>query len=296
MVLPVVFAEAEGRSERLARRTSLGVGGRPRWLFEPTDQASCVEVVRLCKAHGVPILVLGGGCNLLVDDGVLDAAVVATKRMRGFEEFQDRVVVGAGQGFPDLVRRSITLGIPGLPGCPGIPGSVGGVVFMNAGGRFGSVSDALIEVEGVNADGEPFRRVVQPGDLGYRSSPFAGTIVTGATFRRDPAWTPERGAALFRKAMDWKRETQPLSARSAGCMFKNPADGVSAGRLIEEAALKGLRVGGAMVSTQHANFIVNVGDATASDVKALAEEVQRRVRAHCGVELHFEVQRWRSHP
>lgn len=296
MVLPDDFAEAESRAERLARRTSLGVGGRPRWLFEPVDQAACAEVVQRCRANDVPILVLGGGCNLLVDDGVIEAAVIATKRMRGFEEHGDRVEVGAGQGFPDLVRRSIPLGIPGLPGCPGIPGSVGGVVFMNAGGRFGSVADALIAVEGVDAEGTPFRRDVAPGELGYRSSPFGGTIITGATFRRDPAWTRERGEALFRKAMAWKRETQPLSARSAGCMFKNPADGVSAGRLIEEAALKGLRVGGAMVSTQHANFIVNVGDATASDVQALAEEVQRRVCAHSGVELHFEVQRWRSHP
>ena len=292
VVLPTVFADAQGRAVRLARRTSLGVGGRPRWLFEPEDQAACVEVVRLCRAHGVPILVLGGGCNLLVKDGVIDAAVVATKRMRGFVEHPDRVVVGAGQGFPDLVRRSIQLGIPGLPGCPGIPGSVGGVVFMNAGGRFGSVADALIEVEGVDADGEPFTRSVEPGDLGYRSSPFGGTIVTGATFRRDPAWTAERGAALFRKAMEWKRETQPLSARSAGCMFKNPGEGISAGRLIDEAGLGGLRVGGAMVSTQHANFIVNVGDATAADVHALAAQVRERVREVHDVDLELEVRVW----
>ena len=296
MVLPDVFAEAQARAVRLARRTSLGVGGRPRWLFEPPDQETCAEVVRLCRAEGVPILVLGGGCNLLAEDGVIEAAVVATRRMRGFEVGPERVRVGAGQGFPDLVRRSIELGIPGLPGCPGIPGSVGGVVFMNAGGRFGSVSDALIAVEGVDAAGEPFARDVAPGELGYRSSPFAGTIVTGAVFRRDPAWTSERGAALFRKAMDWKRATQPLSARSAGCMFKNPAEGVSAGRLIEEAELKGFRVGGAMVSTQHANFIVNTGDATADDVYALAEAVRERVRAVHGVDLQLEVQVWSKRP
>lgn len=294
MVLPADFADAQERAVRLARRTSLGVGGRPRWLFEPEDREACARIVRLCRAHGVPLLVLGGGCNLLVEDGTLQAAVIATKRMRGFEVEEDRVRVGAGHGFPDLVRRSIELGIPGLPGCPGIPGSVGGVVFMNAGGRFGSVSDALVEVEGVDAAGTPFRRAVAPGDLGYRSSPFGGTIVTAATFRRDAAWTAARGAALFREAMAWKRETQPLSARSAGCMFKNPRAGVSAGRLIEEAELKGLRVGGAMVSTQHANFIVNTGDATAEDVHALAERVRARVLEIHGVDLELEVQIWRD--
>ncbi|MDF1701593.1 MAG: UDP-N-acetylmuramate dehydrogenase [Planctomycetota bacterium] len=292
MVLPSDFADAQTRAVHLARRTSLGVGGTPRWLFEPEDQAACVQIVRLCLAHGVPLLVLGGGCNLLVEDGRIEAAVIATKRMRTFEVHEDRVVVGAGNGFPDLVRRSLHLGIPGLPGCPGIPGSVGGVVFMNAGGRFGSVSDALIEVEGVDTQGQPFRQTIHPGDLGYRSSPFRGSIVTGAAFKRDPAWTPERSAALYHKAMDWKRESQPLAARSAGCMFKNPSEGISAGRLIDDAQLKGLRVGGAMVSTQHANFIVNIGDATAADVQSLIEQVRTRVRAVHGVDLELEVEVW----
>ncbi len=292
MVLPHDFDAAHERAEGLARRTSLGVGGRPRWLFEPTSAEACAEIVRMCHREGVPVRVLGGGCNLLVRDGTLEGAVIATRQIRGFEIHPDRVVVGAGQGFPDLVRKAIELGIPGLPGCPGIPGSVGGVVFMNAGGRFGSVADALIAVTGVTAEGACFERAVEPGDLGYRSSPFAGSIITGAVFRRDPAWTAERGAALFRQAMDWKRETQPLSARSAGCMFKNPSRGHSAGRLIEEAGLKGLMVGKAMVSTRHANFIVNLGGATAEDVHALIARVQDAVRERQGVDLELEVQVW----
>ncbi|MDA1196264.1 MAG: UDP-N-acetylmuramate dehydrogenase [Planctomycetota bacterium] len=294
MVLPHAFADAAARAERLAGRTSLGVGGTPRWLFEPEDEAACVEAVLLCRANDVPLLVLGGGCNLLVEDGAIEAAVIATRRLRGFAIHEDRVEVGAGQGFPDLVRRSIELGIPGLPGCPGIPGSVGGVVAMNAGGRFGCVADGLLAVRGVDRAGERFQRTIEPGDLGYRSSPFRGQLVTGATFRRDPAWTPERGAALFREAMDWKRSSQPLSARSAGCMFKNPGSGASAGQLIETAELKGLRIGAAMVSTQHANFIVNLGGASASDVQALVARVQAGVRRHHGVELELEVETWRA--
>lgn len=292
MVLPRDFEDAHTRALALSERTSLGVGGRPRFLFEPDTKDACTHVVRLCRAEGVPLLVLGGGCNLVVHDGEIDGAVIATRQLKHFRVFEDRVEVGAGYGFPALVRKAIQLGIPGLPGCPGIPGSVGGVVFMNAGGRFGSVSDALIEVTGLDAEGNPFRRFIQEGDLGYRSSPFAGCLVTGATFRRDPAQTPAMGQALYNKAMSWKRDTQPLSARSAGCIFKNPEGPRSAGWLIEQSGMKGRRIGGACVSMQHANFIVNAGGATAADVHALITLIQAEVKRLQGVDLELEVQTW----
>jgi UDP-N-acetylmuramate dehydrogenase len=290
--LPTGFAEARERAEALSRRTSLRVGGRPRFLFEPADVAACVEAVRACCEAGVPLRVLGGGCNLLVPDGVLEGAVLATRRLRHLTVHPDRVEVGAGNGFPNLVRRAMRLGIPGLPGCPGIPGSVGGVVSMNAGGRFGSVADALVAVEGVDAQGRRFLRAVRDGDLGYRRSVFQECVVTGAVFRRDPAADPVAAAALHREALAWKRRTQPLSARSAGCIFRNPSPGVPAGRLIEEAGLKGLRVGGAMVSPRHANFIVNTGGATSADVHALIERVRAAVRERHGVDLDLEVRVW----
>ncbi len=292
VVLPRDFDDAHQRASDLATRTSLGVGGRPRYLFEPETEDACRDVVALCRAARVPLLVLGGGCNLVVDDGEIDRAVIATRNLKWFRTYDDRVEVGAGNGFPDLVRKAIDLGIPGLPGCPGIPGSVGGVVFMNAGGRFGSVADALIEVTGLDTEGNPFRRFVQEGELGYRSSPFAGTLITGATFRRDPEQTVEMGQALFRKAMAWKRDTQPLAARSAGCIFKNPPGPRSAGWLIEQADLKGRRIGGAMVSAQHANFIVNTGEASAADVHALIRLIQAEVRERHGIDLELEVQTW----
>lgn len=292
MVLPPDFDAAHERAEALSERTSLGVGGRPRFFFEPESKDACAEVVRRCRAEGVALLVLGGGCNLVVKDGEIDGAVIATRQLKHLRVFDDRVEVGAGYGFPALVRKAIQLGIPGLAGCPGIPGSVGGVVVMNAGGRFGSVADALIEVTGLDPEGNPFRRFIQDGDLGYRSSPFAGYLVTGATFRRDPEQTPARGQALYNKAMAWKRETQPLSARSAGCIFKNPPGPHSAGWLIEHAKMKGKRVGGAMVSAQHANFIVNTGEATAGDVHALIERIQAAVKQRHGVDLELEVQTW----
>lgn len=292
MVLPIDFADAGRRAARLSGRTSLGVGGRPRFLFEPETQEECVAVIGACQRSGIAIRVLGGGCNLLVGDEAIEGAVIATKRLRTLHVHDDRVEVGAGFSFPRLVRESIELGIPGLPGCPGIPGSVGGVVFMNAGGRFGSVVDGLTEVSGIDATGSLFQRRIRAGDLGYRRSVFGDCLITGAVFRRDPALSRASQQALYEKAMTWKRETQPLAARSAGCIFKNPGSGRSAGALIEQAALKGRRVGDAMVSTQHANFIVNAGAATAADVHALIRLVQEEVRRCHGVDLELEVCVW----
>lgn len=295
MVSPVDFEAGRRRAEALARRTSLGVGGRPRYLFEPSTEEECARVVHACRRAGVTLYYLGGGYNLLVTDEDLDGAVLATRRLRYLRVFADRVEVGAGNPFPELVRRSIELGIPGLPGCPGIPGSVGGVVCMNAGGRFGSVGDALVEVRGVDAEGRRFRRGVEAGDLGYRTSVFRDVLVTGATLRRDPALRPEAQRRLFREALAWKKATQPLGARSAGCMFRNPQqalDGRSAGQLIDMAGLKGRRVGGAMVSPLHANFIVNAGDATARDLFDLIRLVRDEVRARYAVDLELEVTTW----
>lgn len=295
MVSPADFDHARQRAVTLAQRTSLGVGGRPELFFEPTTLAEVAAVVSALRARGIPLRVLGGGYNLLVGDAPLQGAVLATRRLRGLVVHPDRVEVGAGHPFPDLVRRSLELSIPALAGCPGIPGNVGGIVAMNAGGRFGTVADALLAVEGVDAEGEPFRREVRARDFGYRSSPFRGAVITAATFRRDPDLDRAAERARQEQAWTWKRATQPLSARSAGCIFKNP-DGPAgprpAGRLIDEAGLKGLTVGQAQVSPVHANFIVNLGAATAADVLELIDRVRAGVRARHGVDLALEVERW----
>ncbi len=298
MVSRLDFAEAKARSDDLARRTSFRIGGRPEYLFEPQSEEEAGAVVAACRARGVPLRVLGGGCNLLVADGRLEGAVLATTRIRFERVLDDRVEVGAGSSFPSLVSRSADLGIPRLSGCPGIPGSIGGVVRMNAGGKFGCVGDALLEVAGFDEGGAPFRRAIEPDDMGYRKTVFEGMLVTSAAFRRDPSFGPaEREAArrLYLEAMAWKRRTQPLSAWSAGCMFKNPGapTPASAGALIDGAGLKGDRVGGAVVSPLHANFIVNQGGATFADVQALIDRVRSRVRDARGVDLEMEVQVWR---
>jgi UDP-N-acetylmuramate dehydrogenase len=293
VVSPAVFADARASGAALARRTSFRIGGRAEWFFEPATEEEAGEILRACRARGIPVRVLGGGCNLLVADGLLAGAVVSTARLRFERVLDDRVEAGAGASFPSLVSRAATLGIPALSGCPGIPGSVGGVVAMNAGGRFGSVGDALLEVRGFDLDGTPFTRRVEPGDLGYRTSAFDGRLVTAAAFRRDASLDRLAARRLYDDAMAWKRTTQPLSAASAGCIFKNPAPGPSAGALIDGAGLKGAREGGAVVSPRHANFIVNDGAATFDDVVRLVERVKAGVLAASGVDLSLEVRVWR---
>jgi UDP-N-acetylmuramate dehydrogenase len=297
VVLPVDFADARARSADVAlrARTSLRIGGVPEFFFEPSTPEEASRVLRECRREGVRVRVLGGGCNLLVGDGAIEGAVLSTRRLRWLRVYPERVEVGAGTSFPGIVQLAVTEGIPVLPGCPGIPGSVGGVVFMNAGGRFGSVGDALLEVTGLDLEGNPFRRFVRDGDLGYRTTVFDGTVVTGAVFRRDPSLDPAAQRRLHDEAMAWKKATQPLSAQSAGCIFKNPggaAGGRSAGWLIDQAGLKGRRVGGAMVSPLHANFIVNEGRATAGDVLALIDVVRSEVKSRHGVTLELEVRLW----
>lgn len=293
MVWPSAFPDARARAGALAARTSFRIGGTPEFLFEPETVERLAEVVAACRRERVPLRVLGGGCNLLVADGRLEGAVVSTTRLRHEARTDRTVEVGAGVSFPGLVARAGELGIPRLSGCPGIPGSVGGVVAMNAGGRFGSVSDALVEVEAVDLDGRRFRRTVDPSDFGYRASPFLdAAVVTAAVFRREERLDRDAERRVFLEAAAWKRATQPLSAASAGCVFKNPGGGLSAGALIDRTGLKGERVGDAVVSPVHANFIVNDGAASFADVAALIGRVRERVREASGAALELEVRVW----
>lgn len=292
MVLPSSFASAHAKADRLARRTTLGIGGRPEYLFEPRSAVEAAVLVGLCRKHGVPLRFLGGGSNLLVAADRIPGAVVATRRMTDIQVQADVIRVGAGTSFPGLARQAASLLVPALSGCSGIPGTVGGAVVMNAGGRFGCIADALVAVEGVDAEGRPFHRHVAPADFGYRTSPFTGVLVTAAVFRRDPTLDEDAADRLFRTALEAKQAVQPLGARSAGCIFKNPDDAPSAGRLIDEAGLKGQRVGGAQVSDRHANFIVNDGDATAEDMRRLIDRIRREVLVATGVTLELEVRVW----
>lgn len=285
MALTPATAGPRVRRVRLRDYTTLRVGGEAE-LWEVENEEDLREATR------EPFLVLGSGANLLVADaGVAERVVRLGRAYGGMPDFaasslagRSEVWVGAATPLPGLVRRAQRAGLSGLEGLAGVPAVVGGAVAMNAGTRFGEMSDSVVAVElFVNGALE----VVPASELGftYRHTDLpAGAVVTRALLRLTPS-TPE-AVAEATAVVDAARAGQP-KVKSAGCAFKNPP-GESAGRLIDEAGLKGLRVGDAMVSFEHGNFIVNVGTATAEDVTALLAEVRSRVP----VPLELEWRRW----
>lgn len=271
MTTPTGEARQGARVRTLALRdlTTLQVGG-PAELWEVEDDAG------LREATAEPYVVLGSGANVLVADaGVAERVVRLGRSFNNIAAFgrSADAWVAAATPLPGLVRRAQRAGLSGLEGLAGVPAVLGGAVAMNAGTRFGEMADALVEVE-LFVNGA--REVVPASELGFsyrHASLPPGAIVTGARLRLTPS-TPERVAARM-ATVDAARAGQP-KVKSAGCAFKNPP-GDSAGRLIDLAGLKGLRVGNAMVAHEHGNFVVNLGGATAADVRELLALVQSRL-------------------
>lgn len=276
--------------EPLSRHTTMGVGGPAAVMAFPRTADELRRTLRLRRELGVPHRVLGGGSNLVVVDEGLDELVVNTEALRAVEVREDGVVTAeAGASLIRTVVKCGRAGWRGLESAVGIPGSVGGAAVMNAGAYGFSISDVMTQILVYDADGE---RTAPPEGwrFHYRGSSIPeGAAVAAITVqleRDDPGALAEEARALTRR-----RVTSQPGGRNAGCVFKNPGD-VPAGRLIDEAGLKGTRRGGAVVSPKHANFVVNDGGASAADVLALLDLVRERVRAAFGVELELEVKVW----
>lgn len=276
--------------EPLSRHTTMGVGGPAAVMAFPRTADELRRTLRLRRELGVPHRVLGGGSNLVVVDEGLDELVVNTEALRAVEVGEDGVVTAeAGASLIRTVVKCGRAGWRGLESAVGIPGSVGGAAVMNAGAYGFSISDVMTQILVYDADGE---RTAPPEGwrFHYRGSSIPeGAAVAAITVkleRDDPGALAEEARALTRR-----RVTSQPGGRNAGCVFKNPGD-VPAGRLIDEAGLKGTRRGGAVVSPKHANFVVNDGGASAADVLALLDLVRERVRAAFGVELELEVKVW----
>lgn len=290
--------------------TWFGVGGRADRLARPAT----IDELRRCAESDPALRVLGDGANLLVDDGGVGELVVVLggefAAVRWEEEKAQiakrkaqTVLVGAAVKLPKLIVEAGRRGLGGLEGLGGIPASVGGAAVMNAGGRFGQIGDAVARVHAVDRSGGLHAIERDEIEFGYRRSGLDGLILTSVELRLtpgDPAALRER----LRDVMAYKKSTQPLADRSAGCAFRNPTltrdlegigrrgERVSAGRLIDRAGCKGLRVGGAEVSPAHGNFLVAHAGGAARDVIALMEQVRRRVADAFGVALEREVVVW----
>ncbi|MEG1559481.1 MAG: UDP-N-acetylmuramate dehydrogenase [Clostridia bacterium] len=276
------------RDEPMSNHTSFKIGGRAALFMLPKSADEIARAIRLAEEYDVPCHIIGNGSNLLICDEAISALFIQIgDRMSEIRFSENIVTAGAGTLLTLISKRSVSMGLMGLEWANGIPGSVGGAVAMNAGAYGGEIKNVLRYVT-VIQNGELKRIRVLENDLGYRKSAFAypNAIVIEADFALDA----DDGTALL-KMNDYKEQRckkQPLAYPSAGSVFKRPK-GRFAGELIEKSGLKGASVGGAEVSSLHAGFILNTGNATAKDVLSLIDMIIKRVYENFGIILETEI-------
>lgn len=277
--------------EPMCHHTTFAIGGPADLFVSPKTVCELTAAIRAIRTSGLPLLLLGNGSNMLVSDTGYRGAVVCMTEMDDVRAVADnRLVAQAGALLGRVARRAQRAGLTGAEFAGGIPGSVGGAVFMNAGAYDGQMAGIVEKTEYLDGEGELHTLEGEAHGFGYRTS----------VFRAHPDWTvvrttmhlqPGDPAAILDKMNDLaqrRRDKQPLNYPSAGSTFKRP-EGYFAGRLIEDAGLKGMTVGGAQVSEKHAGFLINRGGATCDDMLRLIGLVQQRVREQFGVDLECEV-------
>ncbi len=282
------------RDEPLARFTTMRVGGPADLYAAAHNSFELRGLVKLARARGFPYTLLGRGSDVVIADAGVRGLLVHV-RAEGYEIAGERLVADAGLAMAKAATVTAGAGLGGLEFGLAIPGNVGGAVWANAGAHASDVATVLESARVLDASGA---EVVLDGaglGLAYRESrlkhPASGDpveVVLAATFRLAPD-DPAAIKARLDEIRRWRREHQPLGIPSAGSVFRNPTDGPSAGALIDGCGLKGHRIGGAVVSDQHANWILNDQGATAGDVRRLADEVRSTVEREAGVRLAFEV-------
>jgi UDP-N-acetylenolpyruvoylglucosamine reductase len=278
------------RDEPLARRTTLRVGGPADIYVEPASEDDLVAVLRFCGEHKLPWFVLGRGSNLLVKDGGFRGVVIclAHPYFSRIEADGERLRCGAGAKLKAVAVEAKRRALAGLEFLEGIPGSVGGALRMNAGAMGGATFDVVESVRLMDATGRIEELPAREMAPKYRSCALLkDRIALGAVLRGQPGVREEIEGRM--NEFSRKRWGSQPAAPSAGCMFKNPLT-IPAGKLVDELGLKGTRVGGAVVSTEHGNFIVNDGTASARDVLELIELIRRRAREARAIELEIEVE------
>jgi UDP-N-acetylmuramate dehydrogenase len=278
--------------EPMSEHTWLRIGGPAKFFIQPRNVDELGEVARHCRENEIPMYVLGGGANLLVDDAGVKGAVIHL----GAGQFTDVAMIdgglraGAGADMGKLVLRCVRDGLSGLECLTGIPGTVGGCVRMNAGGSFGDIGNSIESVQVMSEGGDVFTRYRDDLAFAYRSTNITSKFILSAEFRLVED-DPGRILNVVKQIWIYKKNTQPLAKRNAGCIFKNPR-GLSAGALIDRAGLKGRRVGGAYVSRKHANFILADAGTTASDILKLINVIREEVYKKSEVYLELEIEVW----
>jgi len=276
----------------LAEYTWFGIGGPATYFIEPQNVEQLTQVVHRCRENEIPVYVMGSGANLLVNDAGVKGAVIRLQS-GAFTDVQltdTTLKAGAGADMGRLVLRCVREGLSGLECLTGIPGTVGGCVKMNAGGAFGDVGNVIETVDVMDESGEVFTRFHEDLVFTYRSTNIAAKFILGATFRMSHD-DPHRILKQVKQIWIYKKNTQPLARRNAGCIFKNPR-GLSAGAMIDRAGLKGHRIGGAYVAEKHANFILADPGTKAFDVLKLVETIREAIYKKFEVYLELEIEVW----
>lgn len=277
--------------ESMARHTSFRIGGPALAMAFPKSEHALSEVLRFAKNESISPLILGAGTNVLARDEGVDGLVICLRD--GLTELTllegHRVLAGAGVSMAHAAVFACEEGLSGLEFAHGIPGTVGGGVFMNAGAYGGEIRQVAVETTAMDADGALHTYCGEEQGFGYRTSAFQslGQIIVRTVFQLTPG-NPVEIRAKMQELASRRRASQPLNYPSAGSTFKRPAGGYAAA-LIEQAGLKGLRVGGVSVSEKHAGFLINDQGGTCADVLELIRTVQERVYAHSGIQLEPEV-------
>jgi UDP-N-acetylmuramate dehydrogenase len=268
------------------------IGGPARFFLRPRSIEELQEATRRCAEENISIYVLGLGANLLVSDAGVNGAVFCLDQdfFRRVKFQETRVEVGAGADMQKLLLRAVRQGLSGIECLAGIPGTVGGGVRMNAGGKFGDFGAVISSVTGMDAEGTTFELHKDDLVFDYRSTNISAPFILSAALELDKD-DPQRIMDKTKEIWMYKRNSQPLNTKNAGCIFKNPR-GLSAGALIDQAGLKGMRVGGAEVSTKHANFIVAHPGCMADDVLKLVKIIREKVFDRSEIHLESEVKVW----
>lgn len=280
--------------EPMSKHTTIRIGGPADALVTPNNLESLEKICSFARREKIDLFLLGGGSNILVRDGGIRGLVVRLTRCAGDiqvtseDEQGVHLYIGSGLKMPGLIQFAIKEGLLGVEPLVGIPSTVGGAVAMNAGTPDGTIGDLLEYVILLNPEGELVKEYRDRLEMGYRYCKIPkGHFVLGAGLKLVRGEPDQIGVAV-RQRLERRNATQPLSLPNLGCIFKNPAKR-EAGALIEEAGLKEVRIGGARISGQHANFIVNEGGGKARDVLALVHLIKDKVKERFGIALETEI-------
>jgi UDP-N-acetylmuramate dehydrogenase len=276
----------------LAKRTWYGLGGVADYFIRPKTVKQLKDVVRRCSKNNIPIYVMGFGSNLLISDEGLRGAVIKLEAEQFSQiEFKGiEVTAWAGAELSKLVLTCVEKGLSGIEALTGIPGSVGGAVKMNAGGNFGDFGSAVETVTLMDINGNIFEKSKPELVFDYRRTNITAKFILSARLKLNES-DSEQIMRTVKEIWIYKKNNQPLNAKNSGCIFKNPQGG-SAGALIDRASLKGLKIGGAVVSEKHANFIIAEKGCTSSDVMKLIEAIKLKIKEQFDIELELEVEIW----